>query len=102
MDCFFASDETRDFSGLRDLPIVVSSGTKGTCIISRSYEAQAYGIKTGMHMKEGRKRVADLIQYPSRSHVYAKVSGKKMNIISDIFQDIEVFSVDETFTDLLV
>lgn len=100
MNCFFAAVEARDFPELRGRPVAVTNGLKGTCIITSSYEARAYGIKTGMRMKEGRKLYADLIQRPSRPHVYAETSGKIMQAISDICPDIEIFSVDEAFIDM--
>jgi len=100
MNCFFAAVEARDYPELRGRPVAVTNGMKGTCIITCSYEARAYGIKTGMRMKEGRKLYADLIQRPSRPHVYAEVSGKIMQALSEICPDIEIFSVDEAFIDL--
>lgn len=100
MNCFFAAVEARDFPELRGRPIAVTNGIKGTCIITCSYEARAYGIKTGMRMKEGRKLYAGLIQRPSRPHVYAQVSGQIMDAIHSVCPDVEIFSVDEAFIDM--
>jgi len=100
MNCFFAAIEARDFPELRGRAVAVTNGMKGSCIITCSYEARAYGIKTGMRLKEGRKRYADLIQRPSRPHVYAEASGKIMQALSNICPDIEIFSVDEAFIDM--
>jgi len=100
MNCFFAAVEARDFPELRGRPLAVTNGNKGTCIITCSYEARAYGIKTGMRLKEGRKLHADLIQRPSRPHVYAQTSGKIMQAINSICPDMEIFSVDEAFIDM--
>ena len=100
MNCFFAAVEARDYPELRGRPLAVTNGMKGTCIITCSYEARAHGIKTGMRMKEGRALYADLIQRPSRPHVYAEVSGKIMQALSEVCPDIEIFSVDEAFIDM--
>ncbi len=100
MNCFFAAIEARDFPELRGRPLAVTNGYKGTCIITCSYEARAYGIKTGMRMKEGRKLYADLIQRSSRPQVYAQTSADIMGAINSICPDIEVFSVDEAFVDM--
>lgn len=100
MNCFFAAVEARDFPELRGRPLAVTNGLQGTCIITCSYEARAFGIKTGMRLKEGRRLYADLIQRPSRPHVYAETSGKIMQALSNICPDIEIFSVDEAFIDM--
>jgi DNA polymerase IV len=100
MNCFFASVEARDFPELRGRPVAVTNGVQGTCIITSSYEARAYGIKTGMRLREARQLYPDLIQRPSRPHVYAEASGKIMRALTDICPDIEIFSVDEAFIDL--
>ncbi len=100
MNCFFAAVEARDYPELRGRPLAVTNGMKGTCIITSSYEARAYGIKTGMRLKEARKLHADLIQRPSRPHVYAETSGRIMQAISNICPDVEIFSVDEAFIDM--
>jgi len=100
MNCFFAAVEARDFPELRGRPLAVTNGKQGTCIITSSYEARAYGIKTGMRLKEARRLYPDLIQRPSRPHVYAETSGKIMEAILTVCPDIEIFSVDEAFIDI--
>ncbi len=54
MNAFFASIEQLDYPQFRGKPLVVTNGTQGTCIITSSYEARAYGIKTGMRLMEAR------------------------------------------------
>jgi len=100
MNCFFAAVEARDFPELRGRPVAVTNGAQGTCIITSSYEARAYGIKTGMRLKEARTLYPDLIQRPSRPHVYAETSGKIMQAIHGVCPDMEIFSVDEAFVDM--
>ena len=100
MNCFFAAVEARDFPELRGRPLAITNGTKGTCIITCSYEARAYGIKTGMRLKEARHLYPDLIQRPTRPHVYAEISGKIMQAMHDVCPDMEIFSVDEAFIDM--
>ncbi len=100
MNCFFAAVEARDFPELRGRPLAVTNGITGTCIITSSYEARAYGVTTGMRLVAARKLCPDLVQRPSRPHVYAEVSGRIMQAISDICPDVEIFSVDEAFIDI--
>jgi len=100
MNAFFAAIEQRDFPELRGKPVAVTNGLTGTCIITSSYEARGFGIKTGMRMKEALKKCRKLIQRPARPEVYAKVSMQIMRALDDVSPDIEVFSVDEAFLDV--
>ncbi len=100
MDAFFASVEQYDHPELRGRPIAVTNGMQGTCIITCSYEARAYGIKTGMRLKEARQRYPDLIQRPANPERYAAVSSNIMSALQEISPDVEVFSVDEAFLDV--
>lgn len=100
MNAFFAAIEQRDHPQLRDKPIAVTNGLAGTCIITSSYEARAYGVKTGMRLKEARALCPHLIQVPADPQRYAKTSQAIMTALVDITPDIEVFSVDEAFLDV--
>lgn len=100
MNAFFASIEQRDFPELRNKPVAVTNGKRGSCIITSSYEARAHGIKTGMRLPEARRLCPDVIQRPARPRVYAAVSTAIMHALQDISPDIEVFSVDEAFLDV--
>lgn len=100
MNCFFAAVEGRDFPELRGRPVAVTNGMTGTCIITCSYEARAYGIKTGMRLVEAYRHCPDLVQRPSRPQVYAEVSSRIMQAINEICPDVEIFSVDEAFIDI--
>ena len=46
MDSFFASIEQFDQPELFGRPVAVTNGLQGTCIITRSYAARYWGIKT--------------------------------------------------------
>lgn len=100
MNAFFASVEQLDHPELRGQPVAVTNGEQGTCIITSSYEARAYGIKTGMRLREGRERCPTLVQCPARPRRYAEVSTNIMEALQDVTPDIEIFSVDEAFLDV--
>ncbi len=100
MNAFFASIEQRDQSEWRGRPVAVTNGLQGSCIITCSYEARAYGIKTGMRLKQARQLCPELIQCPARPERYAATSTAIMDALQDITPDIEVFSVDEAFLDV--
>lgn len=100
MNAFFASIEQMDKPEWRGRPVAITNGLTGTCIITCSYEARAYGIKTGMRLKEARTLCPQLIQSPARPQRYAEVSTRIMSALENITPDIEVFSVDEAFLDV--
>lgn len=100
MDAFFASIEQRDRPEWRGRPVAITNGLKGTCIITCSYEARAFGVKTGMRMKQARRLCPELIQCPAHPQRYAATSTAIMTALKDITPDIEIFSVDEAFLDI--
>lgn len=100
MNAFFASVEQLDHPELRGQPVVVTNGKQGTCVITSSYEARAYGIKTGMRMRQARELCPSVIQCPANPKRYAQLSGVIMQALHEITPDIEVFSVDEAFLDV--
>ena len=100
MNAFFASVEQFDNPSWRGRPVAITNGQQGTCIITCSYEARAYGVKTGMRLKEARTKCPDLIQCPARPERYAAISSNIMSALQDVTPDVEVFSVDEAFLDV--
>lgn len=100
MNAFFASIEQLDFPELQGKPVAVTNGKQGSCIITCSYEARHFGIKTGMRLKKGRQYCPTLIQRPARPKRYAEISTKIMHSLANITPDLEIFSVDEAFLDV--
>jgi len=100
MNCFFAQIEQQDYPFWRNRPVGVTNGKLGSTIITASYEARSYGVKTGMRLKEARQLCPEIIQAPSRPNRYAAVSSVIMESLYNISPTIEVYSVDEAFLDL--
>lgn len=100
MNAFFASVEQKDYPELRGQPLAITNGGQGTCIITSSYEARIYGIKTGMRLYEAKKLCPHLLQIPARPERYAAVSKAIMEALATITPDMEIFSIDEAFLDV--
>jgi len=100
MNAYFASIEQLDYPELRQKPVAVTNGTQGTCIITCSYEARAYGIKTGMRLPEAKKLCPNLQVRSTRIKRYTEMSAKIMASLESITPDIEIFSIDEAFLDV--
>jgi DNA polymerase-4 len=100
MNAFFCSVEQLDHPELQGRPIGITNGAQGTCIITSSYEARAYGVRTGMRLKEAQRRCPGFLQVPAHPERYAEVSSRIMQALETITPDLEVFSVDEAFLDI--
>jgi DNA polymerase-4 len=100
MNAFFASIEQRDHPEWRGRPVAITNGLQGTCVITCSYEARAYGIRTGMRLGKARRLCPELLQCPARPERYAATSVSIMQALREITPDIEIFSVDEAFLDV--
>src|SRR3990167_8071906 len=100
MNAFFASVEQRDHLPWRGRPIAITNGKQGSCIITSSYEARAFGVKTGMRLYEARRLCPDLIQVPADPKRYVAASRAIMQALSALTPDMEVFSIDEAFLDV--
>lgn len=100
MNAFFCGVEQVDHPEWQGRPIGITNGAQGTCIITSSYEARAYGVRTGMRVKEAKAICPGFTQIPARPERYAEVSSNIMHSLTDITPDVEVFSVDEAFLDI--
>ncbi|MES9830998.1 MAG: DNA polymerase IV [Candidatus Thiodiazotropha sp. DIVDIV] len=100
MNAFFCSVEQIDHPELQGIPIGITNGSQGTCIITSSYEARSYGVRTGMRLKEAQRICPEFRQVPAHPERYARVSSRIMESLADITPDLEVFSVDEAFLDI--
>jgi len=71
LNSYFASVEQQDRPDLRGKPVaVVPTMTDATCAIAASYEAKAYGVKTGTKIYDAKRMCPDLICVPARHDVY--------------------------------
>lgn len=100
IDCnnFYASCERVFNPSLIGKPVVVLSNNDG-CIIARSNEAKALGIKMG----EPAFKIKELLErhkvavYSSNYTLYGDMSHRVMSIVSAHIPDMEIYSIDEAF-----
>ncbi len=100
MVSFFASVEQLDFPELKGKPVAVINGNSGTTIITSSYEARHYGIKTGTKLYEAKELCPQLIVRVGRPERYAEISSRIMAVLEQITPDTEIYSIDECFLEL--
>ena len=103
VDCnnFYVSCERLFRPELRGLPVVVLSNNDG-CVVSRSNEAKALGIKMGEPFFQVRHHVHEsgLEVCSSNYALYANLSARVMRLLRGMAPRIEVYSIDEAFLDL--
>jgi DNA polymerase-4 len=100
MDAFFASVEQVVNPNLRGRPIVVCGSHTRTVVLTASYEARAFGVRTGMTVPEARRLCPDLICTPAHNDRYTDTCRQLLQIYERYTPVVEVFSVDEAFLDL--
>lgn len=101
-DCnnFYASCERVFRPELNNRPVIVLSNNDG-CVIARSDEAKAIGIKMGNPVFE----MADLIGkyevavFSANFALYGDMSQRVMNTLAQFTPDMEIYSIDEAFLD---
>lgn len=100
VDCnnFFASCERVFRPDLRTTPIAVLSNNDG-CVIARSQEVKASGIKMGapyFKVKDELKRLGTEV-FSSNFTLYADMSDRVFECLKQFSPDIEHYSIDECF-----
>jgi DNA polymerase V len=103
VDCnnFYVSCERVFNPSLESKPVIVLSNNDG-CVVARSNEAKKLGIAMGVPAFQ----IADKIKkynievFSSNYTLYADMSGRVMQTLSDFTPDIEIYSIDEAFLGL--
>ena len=102
-DCnnFFVSCERVFRPDLERRPVMVLSNNDG-CIVARSNEVKALGIKMGTPLFQVRDLVRkhNIAVFSSNYQLYGDMSARVMNILRQAAPGIEVYSIDEAFLNL--
>ena len=93
---YFASVEQQLRPELRGKPIgVLAVMAETTCCIAASYEAKAFGIKTGTGVRDARKLCKDIIFVEARPPLYVEYHHKLIEIVESCTHVEKVLSIDE-------
>ncbi|WP_310498239.1 type VI secretion protein ImpB [Sandarakinorhabdus sp.] len=102
LNSYFASVEQQLDPALRGRPVVVAPvDTDSTSAIAASYEAKAFGIRTGTKIWEARALCRDLVVVPGRHGDYVRFHHK---VIAEVARHVPVTmvcSIDEVACQLM-
>src|SRR5690606_16337951 len=98
---FYASCVKLVRPDLRNTPVVVLSNNDG-CVVARSKEAKAMGIKMGVpvHHIKAEIRQYGIKVFSSNYTLYGDMSRRVMNTLEAMAPRVDVYSIDEAFLDL--
>ncbi len=100
VDCnnFYVSCERVFRPDLENRPVVVLSNNDG-CVVARSNESKALGIKMGQPAFKAVDlfKKHNVIVFSSNYSLYADMSSRVMQTLANYTPDIEIYSIDEAF-----
>ena len=100
MDAFFVSVELRTRPELVGRPVIVGFPADRSVVLSASYEARAFGVKSAMPMAVAARMCPQAVIIEPRHKLYYEVSAQLMGIFESITELVEPLSVDEAFLDV--
>ncbi len=100
MNAFFASVEQRANPSLRGKTMAVIGSVHRGVILSPSYEARAFGVKTGMTYGEAMRACPGLLLVPADPSKYSHTCEELLGMWKDFTPLVELFSIDEAFLDV--
>ena len=96
MNSFFASVEQELDPALLGRPVAITAmeGNRGACVAA-SYEAKAFGVKTGTSVRDARRLCPGIVFRPSRHRLYVRFNLQVADVIDRHAELERIRSVDE-------
>jgi DNA polymerase-4 len=101
LDTFFVSVERLLDPSLRGRPVVVGGRRGGRGVVtSASYEVRAYGVRSGMSIREASERApADAVFVPGHHEAYGDYSVRARQVVERYSPIVVAASIDEHYVD---
>lgn len=100
LDAFFASVEQALRPELAGHPVAVSAGRGQGMVTAASYEARAYGVRTGMPFRQARALCPEIRLVTSRFDAYRRAGAAVQDAIAETAPHLESVGIDECFVDV--
>ncbi len=95
-DCFYVSAERVRYGHLAGSPVGVL-GNQGACVIAKSYEMKAAGVKTGEPVWEAIRKCPDGLFVKRDFRWYEVLSRMMLDVVRELSPRVEYYSIDEFF-----
>jgi nucleotidyltransferase/DNA polymerase involved in DNA repair len=99
-DCFYVSAERVRNRFLKGKPVGVL-GNQGACVIAKSYEMKAAGVKTGTPIWDALELCPDGIYLKRDFRWYEVLSRLMLDAVRSFSPRVEYYSIDEFFFEVL-
>ncbi len=97
IDAFYASVEIRDDPSLRGKPLAVAGSSRRAVVLTASYDARPYGVRSAVPLYRAREACPTLVVVPPNMAKYKTVSRQIFEVFGSRGLPVEGLSLDEAF-----
>ncbi len=100
IDAFYASVAVRDDPALRGKPVAVAGSSRRAVVLTASYEARPFGVRSAMPLYKARSACPGLVVVAPDMSKYRAASREIFRVFGARGHLVEGLSMDEAFVDL--
>ena len=102
LDAFYASVAQRDDPSLRGVPLAISGTSRRAVVLTASYEARPFGVRSAMPLYRALELCPQLTVVPPNFAAYRETSQRVFEIFEEDGRAVEGLSLDEAFVAVAV
>ncbi|MHB8148458.1 MAG: DNA polymerase IV [Vulcanimicrobiaceae bacterium] len=99
VDAFYASVAVRDDPSLRGKPLAVAGSHRRSVVLTASYEARPFGVRSALPLYRALEACPHLIVVPPTMAKYKEISREIFTVFASRGHAVEGLSLDEAFID---
>ena len=99
VDAFYANVEIRDDPSLRGKPVAVAGSSRRAVVLTASYEARPFGVKSAVPLWKALEACPGLVVVPPNMQKYRETSREIFSILERRGHPVQGLSMDEAFVD---
>jgi DNA polymerase IV len=97
VDAFYASVAIRDDPTLRGKPVAIAGRSRRAVVLTASYEARPFGVRSAMPLYKARIACPELVVVPPDMQKYWAISREIFAVLRKDGRPVEGMSLDEAF-----